>query len=125
MRAAFKYYGQIHREYLWLHAIFTTVLAVTSVFWFILPFFIFNYGYYTPIFPLQLFFVLVLFVFPSLFVTLHCWFISFRAAKKWLEQHPHESLWKWFLCFQSMAFFVVIIFTSIIYTLLLIIDYIR
>lgn len=125
MRTAFKYYGQVHREYMWLHGIFTVFLALTSVFWFIVPLFIFSYGYYPPTVPLQLLFVLLLFVFPSIFVTLHCWFISFQAARKWQEKHPHENLWKWLIRFQSMAYFVVIAFTSVIYSLLLIIDYLR
>lgn len=125
MKVAFKYYGQIHRDYLWLHAIFIVILMITSVFWFILPLFIFSYGNYIPSFPVQLVLMMFLFIFPSIIVTLHCWVISFHAAVKWQKQHPGENLWKWLLRFQSMAFGVVIVFSTIIYSAILLIDTIR
>lgn len=125
VRTAFRYYGQVHREYMWLHIIYFCVLLVTSVFWFILPLYIFYYGQYQANVPLQLMLLGVLFLIPTVVVTLHCWFISFQAACKWAKQFPNESKWKWVLRFQAMAFFVASSFIVTIFTMMFFIDLIR
>lgn len=124
MRTAFRYYGKVHREYLWLHVIYFCVLLVTSVFWFILPLYIFYYGQYAPTMPLQIFLMGVLFMIPSITVTLPSWFISFQAACKWVKQYPGENKWKWFLRFQAMAFCVVYSFTIVIFFMIFFIDFV-
>ena len=125
MKEAFSFYRGIHRQYLWLHVLFSILLLVTSVFWFVLPFYIVNYGDYEPTLLLKVVCILFLCVFPSVFITLHCWFISFIAAKKWRELKGGESFVRLLMRFQAMAFFVVVIFTAIIYSLFLIIDILR
>ncbi|MEO4052609.1 hypothetical protein [Solibacillus sp. CAU 1738] len=125
MKSAFTFYGKVHREYWWLHAIFFVILTITSVFWFILPFFIVSYGYYEPSLILNIILALFLLVSPSMFITLHCWFISYNAAKRWELQYPQENRWLWLVIFQTMAFLVVILFTFIIFSLFFFIDLIR
>lgn len=125
MKEAFQFYGDIHRRYLWLHVIFSLVLIMTSVFWFVLPLYIVNYGNYQPSFALSVACGIFLCVFPSIFITLHCWFISFAAAKSWSRREAGESLLRWMMRFQAMAFMVVIGFTSVIYFLFLVIDIVR
>ena len=122
MKEAFHFYRGIHRQYLWLHVLFLILLLLTSVFWFVLPFYIVNYGDYEPTLLLKVVCILFLVVFPSVFITLHCWFISFIAAKKWREQKGGERFVLLLIRFQAMAFFVVVVFTAIIYSLFLIID---
>ena len=125
MKEAFHFYRSIHRQYWWLHVLFSVVLLLTSVFWFVLPFYIIYYGDYEPTLLLKLFCIAFLCIFPSVFVTLHCWLISFIAAKKWREHKSEESFFLTLLYFQTMAFFVVFVFTAIIYLLFLLIDIIR
>ncbi len=125
MKEAFRFYGSMQRQYIWLHAIFSLVLLMTSVFWFVLPFYIVNYGNYQPTFTLKVLCGIFLCVFPSIFITLHCWFISFAAAKRWCRRKEGESFMRWFMRFQAMAFFVVIGFTFAIYFLFLVIDIVR
>lgn len=122
MQAALKYLRQTHLEYLWLHFLVAVVLIVTSVFWFVVPYFIISYGNYTITTLQQIFILGTLYSAPSFFITLHCWFINFKAALKWKESHPEESIWRWLLRFQSITIVIVIIFTSIIYSSLFIID---
>ena len=122
MEEAFHFYRGIHRQYVWLHVIFSIFLLVTSIFWFVLPFYVVNYGDYEPTLLLKFVSVLFLCIFPPIFITLHCWIISFIAAKKWSEQKIGESFIVWLICFQAMAFLVVLIFTIIIYALFLLID---
>ena len=122
MKEAFHFYRSIHRKYLWLHVFFLIFLLLTSVFWFVLPFYIVNYGDYEPTLLLKVLCILFLCIFPSVFITIHCWFISFIAAKKWREQKVGESFIVWLIRFQAMAFLVVLVFTVIIYALFLIID---
>ena len=122
MKEAFHFYRGIHRQYLWLHALFLILLLLTSVFWFVLPFYIVNYGDYEPTLLLKVVCILFLVVFPSVFITLHCWFISFIAAKKWREQKGEERFVLLLIRFQAMAFFVVLVFTCIIFSLFLLID---
>ena len=122
MKEAFHFYRSIHRQYLWLHVLFLILLLLTSVFWFVLPFYIVNYGDYEPTLLLKVVCILFLVVFPSVFITLHCWFISFIAAKKWREQKGEERFVLLLIRFQAMAFFVVLVFTCIIYSLFLLID---
>ena len=122
MKEALHFYRGIHRQYLWLHALFLILLLLTSVFWFVLPFYIVNYGDYEPTLLLKVVCILFLVVFPSVFITLHCWFISFIAAKKWREQKGEERFVLLLIRFQAMAFFVVLVFTCIIYSLFLLID---
>ena len=122
MKEAFHFYRGIHRRYLWLHVLFSILLFLTAVFWFVLPFYIINYGDYEPTLLLKLVSILFLCIFPSIFVTLHCWVISFIAAEKWREQKSGESFILWLIRFQAMAFLVVLVFTIIIYALFLLID---
>lgn len=125
MKDAFSFYGKVHREYWWLHTIFFVILTITSVFWFIFPFFIISYGYYEPTLLLRIFLAMFLLVSPSICITFHCWFISYDAAKRWEVKYPEENRWMWFIIFQLMAFFVVIMFTTIIYALFFLIDILR
>ncbi|MEG0383788.1 hypothetical protein [Solibacillus cecembensis] len=122
---ALKLFRQTHLEYLWLHFLMAVVLIFTSVFWFVLPYFIISYGNYTPSIWLQSFLLVALFIIPSLLITLHCWFINFQAAQKWKKEHPDENMWRWVFRFQSFTFIIVISFTAIIYSLLFIIDQMR
>lgn len=125
MKDAFSFYGEINREYWWLHTIFFAILAITSVFWFIFPFFVISYGYYEPTVSLKIILGFILIISPSIFITLHCWFISYNAAKRWELKYPEENRWQWLIIFQTMAFFVVIMFTLIIYSLFYLIDIFR
>lgn len=117
MREAFRFFGDVHKQYLWLHIIVVLLLLFTSLFWFILPFYIVIYGNYEPSFILRILLLFFLCIFPSIFITIHCWFISYAAAKKWVEQKPGQKKWAWLFIFQSMAFIIVIIFTISIYVL--------
>lgn len=125
MQAVLKFYRQIHLEYLWLHFLVAVVLAFTSVFWFVLPYFMISYGQYTTTVIEQTFLLMALFVLPSIIITLHCWFINFQAALKLKRDYPHESAVRWVFRFQSMTIVIVVMFTSVIYTLLFIIDTFR
>ncbi|MEG0471036.1 MAG: hypothetical protein RR588_01755 [Solibacillus sp.] len=125
MRIALKLLRQTHLQYLWLHFLVAVVLLFTSVFWFVLPYFIVSYGTYTPSYWLQTLLLMALFITPSLLITLHCWFINFQAAQKWKKDYPNENTWRWMLRFQTVTFIIVISFTAIIYSLLFIIDQIR
>ncbi|HEY4622394.1 hypothetical protein MKX47_11265 [Solibacillus sp. FSL R7-0668] len=125
MEAAFKYFRQTHQDYLWLHFLVAVVLVFTSVFWFVVPYFIISYGKYTVSTWQQVMLLGALYTAPSLIITLHCWFINFKAAMKWKENHPDESSWRWLLRFQTITILIVIVFTSIIYSSLFVIDMIR
>lgn len=124
LQTALKYFRQAHLEYLWLHFLVAIVLIVTSVFWFILPYYIISYGLFET-FLQQFTFVLALFLVPSFFITLHCWFINMKAALKWKENHPNENVMRWVLKFQSITIAIVIIFTAIIMSTLFFIDMVR
>lgn len=124
LQAALQYFRKAHLDYLWLHAIVAVVLIVTSVFWFVIPYFIITYGLYNTIFE-QLLFIFVLILMPSLIITLHCWFINFKAALNWKKNHPSESVWRLVFKFQSITIVIVIIFTAVITTGLFVIDTIR
>ncbi len=125
MQRALIYFRQTHLEYLWLHFLVAVVLVFTSVFWFVIPYFIISYGKYTPSTLQQILIIGTLYTAPSFLITLHCWFINFKAALKWKETHPGESIWRWLLRFQFITIVIVITFTSIIYSSLFIIDMIR
>ncbi len=125
MREAFYFYGQVHKQYLWLHVVSFFALAVTSVFWFILPLYIVNYGNYEATWLLNISSALFLCTIPSSIITIHCWVISFSAAKKWCERKRHEHFWMWLFRFQAMAFFIATAFLSVILGLFFIIDLIR
>ncbi|MER2037238.1 MAG: hypothetical protein ABS944_03765 [Solibacillus sp.] len=125
VQAALKYFRQTHLEYLWLHFLVAVVLVVTSVFWFVLPYFMISYGQYSITIIGKLLMILALFLLPSMLLTLHCWFINFQAALKWKRIHPQECVWRTLFKFQSRTIIIVIIFTSIIYSILFIIDMIR
>lgn len=125
MEAALKYFRQTHHEYLWLHFLVAVVLIFTSVFWFVVPYFIISYGKYTISIWQQVMLLCALYTAPSLIITLHCWFINFKAAMKWKENHPEVSFWRWLVRFQSITVIVAVVFTSIIYSGLFIIDLIR
>lgn len=83
MQAALKHYRQTHSEYLWLHILAAVVLVFTSVFWFVLPYFMIHYGKYTTNVFQQSLLLIALYTIPSIFITLHCWFINFKAALRW------------------------------------------
>ena len=125
MQAALKFLRQAHLDYLWLHFLVAVVLVFTSVFWFVVPYFIISYGKYTPSTLQQILILGTLYTAPSFLITLHCWFINFKAALKWKEMHPDVSIWAWLLRFQSITILIVIAFTSIIYSSLFLIDMIR
>lgn len=125
MQPALRYYRQTHLEYLWLHFLVAVVLIFTSVFWFVLPYFMINYGNYTTTALQQVLILAGLYIAPSFIITLHCWFINFQAAMKWKKNHPNENIWRWLLRFQSISIVIVIVFTTVIYTSLFIIDMIR
>ncbi|MGN7477294.1 hypothetical protein ACTHOQ_05520 [Solibacillus silvestris] len=122
MQAALKYYRQVHSEYLWLHFLVAVVLVFTSVFWFVLPYFMINYGNYSTTAFQQLLILIALYTVPSFIVTMHCWFINFKAALRWKKSYPEESVWRWFLKFQSITFLTVVLFSSVIFSSLFIID---
>lgn len=125
MQAALKYYRKVHSEYLWLHFLVAVVLVFTSVFWFVLPYFVISYGKYTITAFQQLLSIVALYTIPAFFITLHCWFINFKAARRWKRRNPHENVWSWFIKFQSITFLIVVLFTSVIYSSLFIIDMLR
>ncbi|WP_431030290.1 hypothetical protein [Lysinibacillus sp. LZ02] len=125
MREAFHFYKDVHRQYLWLHVIYAMFLIMTSMFWFVLPFYIVNYGDYEPTLPLKFVCIIFLCIFPSIIVTFHCWFISFTAAKRWRDRRTEESVIGWLIRFQAMAFSIVVVYICIIYSLFLIIDFLR
>lgn len=125
MEAAFKYFRKTHQDYLWLHFLVSVVLVFTSVFWFVVPYFIISYGKYSVSTWQQVMLLGALYTAPSLIITLHCWFINFKAAMKWKENHPEESGWRWLMRFQTITILIVIVFTSIIYSSLFVIDMIR
>jgi hypothetical protein len=124
LQAAFQYFRQAHQQYLWLHVIVAIVLMITSVFWFVLPYYIVSYGLFETVMEQFVFFI-VLFLWPSLLITLHCWFINFQAAVNWKKNHPNESVWRWMIKFQSITIVIVIVFTAFIITGLFFIDAIR
>ena len=121
---AFKYFKKAHLDYLWLHFIVAFVLFVTSVFWFVLPYYIVSYGIFET-YVEQLPYFIGLFLLPSIIVTLHCWFINFKAAVYWKKNHPNDSVWRWMVKFQSFTIAIVIVFTSVILSGLFFIDTIR
>lgn len=125
MQIALKYFRQTHHEYLWLHFLVAVVLIFTSVFWFIVPYFIISYGKYTISAWQQVMLLCALYTAPSLIITLHCWFINFKAVMKWKESQPEECGWRWLVRFQTITIVIVIAFTSLIYSSLFVIDTIR
>ena len=125
MQAALKYYRKVHSEYLWLHFLVAVVLVFTSVFWFVLPYFVISYGKYTITVFQQLLTVIALFTIPAFLVTLHCWFINFKAALRWKKRNPKENVWSLVFKFQSITILIVMLFTSVIYSSLFIIDMLR
>ncbi|AMO85671.1 hypothetical protein MKY07_10145 [Solibacillus sp. FSL W7-1472] len=125
MQAALKHYRQTHSEYLWLHILAAVVLVFTSVFWFVLPYFMIHYGKYTTNVFQQSLLLIALYTIPSIFITLHCWFINFKAALRWKKSYPKECVWRWSLRFQFITISIVVLFTSVIYSSLFIIDMIR
>lgn len=125
VQAAFKYYRKVHSEYLWLHFLVAVVLVFTSVFWFVLPYFVISYGKYTITVFQQLLSVIALFTIPAFLITLHCWFINFKAALRWKKRNPNEKVWSLVFKFQSITILIVMLFTSVIYSSLFIIDMLR
>ncbi|MER2127903.1 hypothetical protein NSQ62_08545 [Solibacillus sp. FSL H8-0523] len=125
MQTALKYFRQTHLDYLWLHFLVAVVLVFTSVFWFVVPYFIISYGKYSPSTLQKILILGTMYTAPSFLITLHCWFINLKAALKWKEKHPDGSIWTWLLRFQSITIVIVIVFTSIIYSSLFIIDMLR
>ncbi|WP_332645439.1 hypothetical protein [Lysinibacillus sp. 54212] len=123
MKEALRFYGEVHKQYWWLHFIVLILLLFTSLFWYVLPFYIVSYGNYDPSFLIRIILLLFLFIFPSVFITFHCWFISFAAAKKWVEQKPEKKKWAWLFIFQTMAYVIVILFTVLIYSMFSVVDF--
>ena len=93
-------------------------------FWFVLPYFIISYGLFDTLFQ-QLMFVFGLFLLPSFIITLHCWFINFKAALHWKKNHPNENVVRWLVKFQSLTIAIVMVFTAVITSSLFFIDSIR
>ena len=123
MREAITFYGNIHKKFLWLHCIFVMLLVVTSLYWFIVPYFIVQYGNFHANFAMQIVLAIIICISPSIFTTLHCWFISFYAAKKWTK--VGDSMMKWLIVFQAFAVSISIMFTVVILSLFVIIDFVR
>lgn len=122
MREAITFYGDVHRKFIWLHSIVVVLLIVTSVYWFIVPYFIVQYGNFHASFLGQIALALLICVTPSIVTTLHCWVISFYAARKWSK---NGSFVKWLLVFQSFAITVSVTFTAVILSLFVVIDFFR
>lgn len=123
MREAMTFYGNIHKKFLWLHSIFVILLLVTSLYWFIVPYFIVQYGNFQANLFGQILLAVFICISPSLFTTLHCWVISFYAAKKWAK--VGDSVTKWLLVFQSFAMTISILFTVVILSMFVLIDFVR
>ena len=117
------FYGSIQRQFIWLHSIFVILLLLTSLYWFIVPYFIVQYGNFDPNIFVSIILALIICISPTLFTTLHCWFISLYAARKWAK--VGGSVAKWVIIFQSFAMSISIIFTVIIFSLFVLIDFVR
>lgn len=127
MREAIQFYRDVHRDFLWLHFAFIIILLYTSVYWFITPIYIVQYGAFEPTIMLKILLAITICVLPALVVTLHCWLISFIAAKKWIVNTKimSQSVLRWWLIFQTVSIFVVVGFTTIILALFLVVDVLR
>lgn len=123
MKEAVTFYGNIHKKFLWLHCIFVFLLVITSLYWFIVPYFIVQYGNFHANLFVQILLAIFLCISPTIFTTLHCWFISIYAAKKWTK--VGDSIAKWTIVFQSFAMTISIIFTVVILSLFVLIDFVR
>ena len=121
LQAAYKYFRQAHVDYLWLHSIVAVVLIVTSVFWFVLPYYIVSYGLFETIVE-QLLYSMALLLLPSVLITLHCWFINFKAAVNWRENYPNVSVWHWVVRFQFITIVIVNVYSAVIISGLYFID---
>lgn len=123
MKEALRFCGDVHKQYYWFHITAAMLLLLTSLFWYVIPLYIISYGDFASSFLLRIFLLFLLNLYPSFFMTIHCWFISFGAAKKWVEQQPEKNKWIWLLIFQSIAYMMVILFTVFINSLFSVIDF--
>lgn len=125
MREVFYFYREMQKQYAWLHIIFAVLLACTVVFWFFVPLFIICYGL-LDLKSIEHFFTFIgLFILPAVIVTSHCWFISFQAAKQWSKNYSNGKRLQWVLVFQCIAFTIVLSYTTTLYVLFIVIDWIR
>lgn len=127
MRDAIRFYGHVHREFWWLNLGMIVFLILTSVYWFITPYYIVNYGGFEPTFFVKCLIVVVICILPAIVVTSHCWIISFVAARKWRAQTKRvgESMLRWWFVFQSVTVSIAVVFSATIFTLFIIIDFLR
>ena len=127
MREAIRFYGHIHRDFWWLNVTMIVFLILTSVYWFITPYYIVNYGGFEPTIFLNFLIVVVICVLPAIIVTFHCWIISFVAARRWIAKTKivGESMLKWWFVFQSFTVSVAVLFSATIFTLFIIVDFFR
>lgn len=127
MRDAIRFYGHVHREFWWLNLGMIVFLILTSVYWFITPYYIVNYGGFEPTFFVKCLIVVVICILPAIVVTSHCWIISFVAARKWRAQTKRvgESMLRWWFVFQSVTVSIAVLFSATIFILFIIIDFLR
>ena len=127
MKEAIRFYGGVHRDFWWLNFTVIVLLIITSVYWFVVPFYIVNYGAFEPNVWMRLLLALFICVAPAIVVTLHCWIISFVAARKWMSKTKivGKSMLRWWLIFQSFTLSIAIGFTAIILCLFFIVDFFR
>lgn len=127
MREAIRFYRGVHRDFWWLNFSMLVLLLVTSVYWFIMPFYIVQYGEFEPTLLMKLGLAIFICIVPAVVVTLHCWIISFIAARKWSAKTKlvGKSVLRWWLLFQSIALTVAISFFATILVLFFIIDFFR
>lgn len=127
MREAIRFYGGVHRDFWWLNFSVVVILILTSVYWFVIPFYIVQYGAFEPSFLMKMGLALFICVAPAIILTLHCWVISFVAARKWIANTKlvGKSMLRWWLIFQSITLTIAICFTAIILVLFFVVDFFR
>ena len=124
MREALLFYKEVQKQYAWLHIIVGIILMCTAVFWFIVPLFIICYGLLDMTSIGQLLTFASLFAIPALISTLHCSYISFRAATIWSKKTTTRRF-QWFIIFQAVSFTIALTFITSIYSLFIVIDMLR
>lgn len=127
MREAIRFYGGVHRDFWWLNFSVVVILMLTSVYWFVVPFYIVQYGAFEPSLLMKMGLALFICVAPAIIVTLHCWVISFVAARKWIGNTKlvGRSMLRWWLIFQSVTLTIAVSFTAIILVLFFVVDFFR
>lgn len=127
MREAIRFYGGVHREFWWLNFSVVILLILTSMYWFVVPFYIVHYGAFEPGIMMKAGLAMFICVAPAIVVTLHCWVISFVAARKWMAKTKlvGKSMLRWWLIFQSFTLSIAICFTAVILLMFFIVDFFR